>query len=248
MDQLATQSEYWDIESSGDDYCRKQIDGLKYFAVLEMVDAALAKAGVSAPLRVLEIGGGSQFVARHLCEKYPDAEIVCTDISAQRVEAFDRYFKEAPAKLTTKGGVDARSLPFKDEEFDLIIGDAMLHHIDFLKPALFEIRRCLKPGGKAIFVREPIVGFLGMLTYRMFQRNPAKARRHVEINYFEYKRMLSQWQYEFMMAGFGVKTLQFWRNQSLSWRIRSIFPHLTPCYLGFILDGKIDVKNLQVQD
>ena len=144
------------------------------------------------------------------------------------------------------GGVDARSLPFKDGQFDLIVGDAMLHHIDFLKPALFEARRCLAPGGKAIFVREPIIGILGVWLYRLFQFT-GHAKKHVEINYYEYKRMLSQWQYEFMMAGFDVKTLRWWRNQSWSWRLRSLFPHFTPCYLGFILEGKVDVKNLHIQ-
>lgn len=246
MEQLATQVEYWDAQSSGADYCREQIDGLKQFGVLAMVDKALLKAAIS-PKRILEIGGGSQLVARHLCQRFPDAEVTCTDISAQRIDLFNQYYGDAPSNLVTKGGVDARALPYADGEFDLIIGDAMLHHIDFLKPALFEVRRCLKRDGKAIFVREPIVGFLGMIAYRLFQRTPARARRHIEINYYEYKRMLSQWQYELMMAGFGVKTLQFWPGQSIGWRLRSIFPHLTPCYLGFILDSKINVGNLQVR-
>ena len=247
MDQLADQVGYWDAESSSSDYCERQLDGLRQFAVIEMVDKAIAKAGIQ-PKRILEIGGGSQLVARHLCQKFPDAQVICTDVSKPRIEVFDRHFGSAPANLITQGGVDARSLPYEDEEFDLIIGDAMLHHIDFLKPALFEIRRCLKPGGKAIFVREPIVGFLGMLTYRMFQRTPARARRHVEINYYEYKRMLSQWQYEFMMAGFEVRTLNFWPRQSLSWRLRSLLPPQNPSNQGLILDGKNDVKNQQVQD
>jgi len=246
LEQLATQGEYWDSQSSGEGYCQEQIDGLKQFGVIEMVDKALAMASIT-PRRILEIGGGSQLVARHMCARFPDAEVICTDISAQRIDLFNQYYGSAPTNLTTRGGVDARSLPYVDGEFDLIIGDAMLHHIDFLKPALFEIRRCLAPGGKAIFVREPIVGFLGMLAYRLFQRQPQRARRHVEINYYEYKRMLSQWQYELMMAGFGVRTLQFWSGQSLMWRLRSILPHLTPCYLGFVLDQKIDVKNLKVE-
>lgn len=246
MDQPAYQIDYWDAESNSENYCEKQLAGLKQFAVLEMVDAALAKIPFS-PKKILEIGGGSQFVARHLSEKFPDAEIICTDISAARIDAFVRHYKTQPSNLSVEGGIDARKLPYADDEFDLIIGDAMLHHIDFLKPALFEFRRCLKPGGKAIFVREPIVGGLGVLTYRLFQFT-GQARKHVEINYFEYKRMLSQWQYEFMMAGFSVKTLKFWRNQSWSWKARSLFPHITPCYVGFILDGKIDVKNLIVQE
>lgn len=130
-------------------------------------------------------------------------------------------------------------------QFDLIVGDAMLHHIDFLKPALFEIRRCLSVKGEAIFVREPVIGSLGVMLYRLFQLT-GRDRKHVEINYFEYKRMLSQWRYEFMMAGFTVKTLRFWPSQGLAWRLRAIFPNLTPCYLGFILRGKSNLRNLNL--
>lgn len=245
MNNPSTQLDYWDAETAELDYCEKQLSGLRYFAVLEMVDAALAKASIQ-PKSILEIGGGSQFVARHLSKKFPNAKITCTDVSASRVDTFVRHYGSSPHNLTVQGGIDARNMPFPDESFDLIIGDAMLHHIDFLKPALFEIHRCLQPHGRAIFVREPVVGWLGVLTYRLFQRT-GNARKHIEINYFEYKRMLSQWQYEFMMAGFAVKPLKFWRNQSWAWRIRSIFPHLTPCYLGFVLDPIIDVKNLDTR-
>lgn len=245
MNEQGSQRDYWDTESLPEGYCEKQLSGLQQFAVLEMMDAALEKAKIQ-PRRILEIGGGSQFVSRYLCQRFPDAEVICTDISEARVDVFNGHYKTVPANLKTMGGVDAGSLPFDDAQFDLIVGDAMLHHIDFLKPALFEARRCLAPGGKAIFVREPIVGTLGVWLYRLFQFT-GHARKHVEINYYEYKRMLSQWQYEFMMAGFEVKTLKWWRNQTWSWRLRSIFPHLTPCYLGFVLDGKVDVGNLSLQ-
>ncbi|WLR96191.1 class I SAM-dependent methyltransferase [Shinella sumterensis] len=240
------QKEFWDSAAFASDYCQRQIDGLKRFAVPQMVDAAMRKTGIK-PLRILEIGGGSQIVSRQLSEIFPSATIICTDFAEARVEAFKRYYDETPANLTVEGGIDARSLPYADGQFDLIIGDAMLHHIDFLKPALFEIRRCLAPGGKAIFLREPVIGALGVFIYRMFQRT-GQARRHIEINYFEYKRMLSQWQYEFMMAGFGVTLLKSWQKQSVSWKLRSLFPHLTPCYLGFILEGRIDIAELDLSD
>lgn len=239
------QKKYWDIESTQDDYCEKQLAGLRKIAVIEMIDAALARSAVR-PRRILEIGGGSQFVSRHLCHRFPEAEVVCSDISDVRIATFNRYYKTTPSNLKTIGGIDARSLPFDNEEFDLILGDAMLHHIDFLKPALFEIHRCLAPSGTAIFVREPIIGLLGVWLYRLFQLI-GRDRKHIEINYFEYKRMLSQWQYEFMMAGFKVRTLKLWRNQGFLWRLRALFPHFSPCYIGFILSGKTNIKNLILQ-
>jgi SAM-dependent methyltransferase len=49
---------------------------------------------------------------------------------------------------------DAHEMPFPDGSFDLVVGRAILHHLD-LDLALKEIRRVLRPGGAAVFV-EPL--------------------------------------------------------------------------------------------
>lgn len=242
---MDSQEQYWSSTALSNGYCEKQLTGLNQIAVLEMLAAALKKIDFE-PRRILEIGGGSQFVSRYLCECFPNAEIICTDISQERVCVFEEFYKTTPPNLKVMGGVDARILPFADECFDLIVGDAMLHHIDFLKPALFEVKRCLSPKGQAIFVREPVIGFLGLLTYRFFQII-GRSKKHIEINYFEYKRMLSQWQYEFMMAGFKVEYVKFWKQQGIHWKLRNVFPHLTPGYIGFILSNNDDVSKLDIK-
>jgi SAM-dependent methyltransferase len=50
---------------------------------------------------------------------------------------------------------DAHQMPYDEGAFDLIIGNAILHHLD-LDLALAELRRVLRPGGIAVF-REPLV-------------------------------------------------------------------------------------------
>jgi len=49
---------------------------------------------------------------------------------------------------------DAHAMPFPDKSFDLVVGRAILHHLD-LELALKEIHRVLRPGGNAIFI-EPL--------------------------------------------------------------------------------------------
>ena len=49
---------------------------------------------------------------------------------------------------------DAHSLPFSDNQFDAIIVNSLLHHLD-LEVALTEIYRVLKPSGLLI-MREPL--------------------------------------------------------------------------------------------
>lgn len=242
---MGGQEQYWSSTSLSNGYCERQLTGLAQIAVLEMVATALKKINFK-PRRILEIGGGSQFVSRYLCECFPGAEVICTDIFLERVSAFEKFYKTTPPNLKVMGGVDARILPFENEYFDLIVGDAMLHHIDFLKPALFEAKRCLSSKGQAIFVREPVIGLIGLLTYRFFQII-GRSKKHIEINYFEYKRMLSQWQYEFMMSGFKVGYVKFWKRQGIHWKLRNVFSHLTPGYIGFILSHNDDVSKLDIK-
>lgn len=52
--------------------------------------------------------------------------------------------------------MDAHRLEFPDDHFDIVVGNGILHHLDF-ELALSEIRRVLKPGGRAIF-QEPVAG------------------------------------------------------------------------------------------
>lgn len=49
---------------------------------------------------------------------------------------------------------DGHHTGFDDDSFDLIIGNAILHHLDVPR-ALAELRRILAPGGRAVFV-EPL--------------------------------------------------------------------------------------------
>jgi SAM-dependent methyltransferase len=49
---------------------------------------------------------------------------------------------------------DAHAMPFPDESLDLVVGRAILHHLDW-NVALQEIRRVLRPGGHAVFI-EPL--------------------------------------------------------------------------------------------
>ncbi len=49
---------------------------------------------------------------------------------------------------------DAHATGFPDDSFDLVVGTAILHHLDVHR-ALVELRRILAPGGRAVFL-EPL--------------------------------------------------------------------------------------------
>jgi ubiquinone/menaquinone biosynthesis C-methylase UbiE len=96
---------------------------------------------------VLEIGGGlgtdlSQF-ARH------GARVTDVDLSAGHLE----HAKENFALRGLTGDFihhDAEQLPFPDNRFDVVFSNGVIHHTPNTHRVVEEIRRVLKPGGKAI--------------------------------------------------------------------------------------------------
>jgi ubiquinone/menaquinone biosynthesis C-methylase UbiE len=76
------------------------------------------------------------------------AAVVGIDIS-------EKYVDEARQRCNAEFRVmDAHKLEFAEESFDFVVGKGILHHLD-LKTALMEIKRVLKPGGRAMFL-EPL--------------------------------------------------------------------------------------------
>ncbi len=80
-------------------------------------------------------------------------ELHCINISEAELETGSRMAMSSTVKPTFHL-MDAHKLEFPDECFDVVIGGAILHHLD-LSRALPEIRRVLKPGGFIIFA-EPL--------------------------------------------------------------------------------------------
>ena len=96
---------------------------------------------------VLEIGGGigtdlSRF-ARH------GARVTDLDLSGGHLELAQENF----ARRNLQGRFvhhDAERLPFDEGAFDLVYSNGVLHHTPNTRRVVEEIRRVLKPGGKAI--------------------------------------------------------------------------------------------------
>jgi SAM-dependent methyltransferase len=102
---------------------------------------------------VLELGCGEGTAALRLASW--GAHVRAVDISPSRVEAAQR----AAAAEAVPGSVsfevmNAEKLVFGDDEFDLVCGQAILHHLD-LERTFAEVVRTLKPDGRAVFI-EPL--------------------------------------------------------------------------------------------
>jgi SAM-dependent methyltransferase len=94
---------------------------------------------------VLEVGCGAGDLSRELLRR--GARLTALDLSPRMVEL-------ARSRAAGLGGtfliapVEDTSLP--DESFDLVVGKAVLHHVD-VAAAAAELRRLLRPDGRAVF-------------------------------------------------------------------------------------------------
>jgi SAM-dependent methyltransferase len=103
--------------------------------------------------RVLEYGCGEGSAAFTCAQQ--GARVTGIDISEVAIEsAAERARGEGLETLADFRAMDGEALEFPDASFDLICGCGILHHTD-LSHSYDEIRRTLKPGGRALFV-EPL--------------------------------------------------------------------------------------------
>ena len=106
-----------------------------------MLEQALDELGVTAPVRVLDVGTGTGQAAGILLGRYPGAEIDAVDASAQMIERA-RAKPELSGVRFAVG--DGGRLPFADASFDLAV--SLL-----VQPFERELLRVLVPGGWALF-------------------------------------------------------------------------------------------------
>lgn len=111
----------------------------------------LERLGEFAGKRLLDVGCGMGEAAVFFAMR--GAQVVACDISIRSLQRAQKLAERYQVKIHPVG-LAAEGLPFPDQYFDLVYGNGVLHHVDFCS-ALQEVRRVLRPGGKAAFI-EPL--------------------------------------------------------------------------------------------
>lgn len=104
---------------------------------------ALARAGLNAGMRVLDVGVGTGLVAAQACRLTGDAKLVTGVDPSPGMMAASRL----PPGITLMEG-RAERLPFPDQQFDFLSMGYALRHVSDLHAAFAEFARVLKPGGR----------------------------------------------------------------------------------------------------
>lgn len=104
----------------------------------------------------LEICGGFGKLAAGLASQFPDAKVIGLDLYAAFGPEIEERLKQLPGLSYIAG--DAFDLSAYDEaSFDLVFGQAALHHLSHdLDGISRQALRVLKPGGRLVFIFEPM--------------------------------------------------------------------------------------------
>jgi 2-polyprenyl-3-methyl-5-hydroxy-6-metoxy-1,4-benzoquinol methylase len=111
--------------------------------------------------KILDYGCGSAEGGIYLAKR--GARVVGMDVSAGMLDSAHRLAAHHGVQIETRL-VQSQQIPAADQEFDLIYGNGVLHHVT-LETAMPELARVLRPEGKGCFI-EPLPDNPAINVYR----------------------------------------------------------------------------------
>ena len=103
----------------------------------------VAMSGAGPSVRALDLACGTGDIAFGLAER--GARVTGLDLTVRMLQLANAKMPERPPVAFLAG--DMMTLPFADARFDLVTAGYGLRNVPTLEPAIFEIRRVLRPGG-----------------------------------------------------------------------------------------------------
>ena len=105
---------------------------------------------------VLDAGTGTARIPILICQQCSQWKIIGIDLAQNMLLIGSKNIEQAGLKKQIALElVDSKQLPYRDEQFDMVISNSLFHHLPDPLPFLREIKRVLKPDG-AILVRDLI--------------------------------------------------------------------------------------------
>jgi ubiquinone/menaquinone biosynthesis C-methylase UbiE len=133
-------------------------EGVDFFARYKVLDAAQVLATdtrIESRIRVLDFGAGVGASTPHFQQAFPDATVVCADVSMRSLKVGHARFANASQFVC----FDGTTLPFVDNSFDLVFAACVFHHIPGAQHVALmrEFARIVAPQGRVmIFEHNPL--------------------------------------------------------------------------------------------
>ncbi len=168
-DMVGAVREYWDVHTLGlqyvrdpalepgtqefFDHIRPWMNPYKFPWIMERIEREAARVGDG---RLLEVGCGMGFDSLEFLKR--GIRVTATDLTGSAVALTRKHFALEGIKAQDVRVENVLDLSFPDETFDAVWANGVVHATGDAPLAIGEIRRVLKPGGRAIichFYRRP---------------------------------------------------------------------------------------------
>lgn len=103
---------------------------------------------------VLDAGTGTGRIPVLMGQMRPQWQFIAIDLAKNMLQIASQHLQQIGSQQPIRWElVDAKHLPYQDQQFDLVISNSLVHHLP--EPLLFfsELKRVTKPNG-GIFVRD----------------------------------------------------------------------------------------------
>jgi 2-polyprenyl-3-methyl-5-hydroxy-6-metoxy-1,4-benzoquinol methylase len=135
------------------DYIRPWMNPYKFPWIMERIEQAAAILGDG---HLLEVGCGLVYDSLEFLRR--GVRVTATDLTLNAVQLTRRHFELERVEAEDVRVESVLDLSFQDDTFDAVWANGVLHHTGDMERAVQEVRRVLKPGGRAIishFYRRP---------------------------------------------------------------------------------------------
>lgn len=102
--------------------------------------------------RILDLGAGPGGLTTDLAAE--GAAVIAVDGAPEMLDRARRRLRKAPALAAMLVRADAGRLPLADRSVDHAVGMLILHLLEDPCPALEELRRVVRPGGRLVFLTQ----------------------------------------------------------------------------------------------
>lgn len=106
------------------------------------------------PMRVLDLGTGSGYLAFAMANQYPDSEIIGLDIVEEQLKRNRMKAHKEEVHNLQFVSYQGMKFPFEDNFFDLVVSRYALHHFPNIQYTFSQISRVLKEDGR-LFLSDP---------------------------------------------------------------------------------------------
>jgi len=114
------------------------------------VDDLLAVGGAEGDY--LDLGTGTALIPVELCTRHPSCRVMAVDMAVHMLDiAVYNIEVEGLTDRIVLDRIDAKKLPYDNEQFDVVMSNSIIHHIPDPYVVLLEAVRVAKPGGLLFF-------------------------------------------------------------------------------------------------